>query len=160
VKKHLSWIICVSFGFTLACNRAGQPNPEAAEASIRQQITKYTGALNAADTALAAQVWDTAGDISFISPAGHQHGWEEIKGVYEFFGSSFKDRKLTVRDISVHVLGDAAWAEFYWHFDAKQSDGTPMQSDGRESQVYRKDGDRWALVHVHYSGPAMTFPAP
>jgi ketosteroid isomerase-like protein len=65
---------------------------------------------------------------------------------------------LTVRDVSVHAYRDSVWAEFYWHFSAKQrSDGSVVQTDGRETQVYRKvDRNRWALVHVHYSG----MPAP
>jgi ketosteroid isomerase-like protein len=78
--------------------------------------------------------------------------------VYDFFRTSFTDRKLTAHDIAVDVHGDSAYAEFYWHFSAKQtSDGKAVQTDGRESQMYRKvDGGRWALVHVHYSGLPAT----
>src|SRR5262245_53559664 len=42
----------------------------------------------------------TFGRRIFDSPAGHAHGWEEVKGFYKFFGSSFSERKLTVRDVS------------------------------------------------------------
>jgi ketosteroid isomerase-like protein len=125
--------------------------------AIRQQITKYTTALDRADIDLASQVWRTSAEVSFIHPGGHAHGWKEVKDIYNFFGSSFSERKLTVRDISVHVNGETAWAEFYWHFVAKQSkDGSVVQTDGRETQIYEKAGNRWQLVHVHYSGPPMT----
>jgi ketosteroid isomerase-like protein len=125
--------------------------------AIRQQIAKYTAALDAADIDLAGQVWRTSPDVSFIHPAGHAHGWEEITGFYKFFGSAFSERKLTVRDVTVHVNGDSAWAEFYWHFVAKQrNDGSVVETDGRETQIYNRAGNRWQLVHVHYSGPAMT----
>ena len=128
----------------------------AAKDAIRQQIAKYTAALDAADIDLASQVWRTSAEVSFIHPAGHAHGWEEVKEIYKFFGSFFSERKLTVRDVSVHVNGETAWAEFYWHFVAKQSkDGSAVQTDGRETQIYEKAGNRWQLVHVHYSGPAM-----
>ena len=67
-------------------------------------------------------------------------------------GGMFSERKLTPRDIHVHVYGDSAWAEFNWHFIATQrKDGARVQTDGRETQVYRKSGNRWVLVHVHYS---------
>ena len=67
-------------------------------------------------------------------------------------GGMFKDRKLTPRDIKVHVDRDAAWSEFNWHFTATQrKDGAVVQTDGRETQIYRKRGARWVLVHVHYS---------
>ncbi len=123
---------------------------------IRRQIARYTAAVDAADIDLASQLWRTSPDVSFIHPAGHARGWEEVKEIYKFFGSTFSERKLTVRDVSVHVNGDSAWAEFYWHFAAKQTkDGAAVQTDGRETQIYNKAGNRWQLVHVHYSGPAM-----
>jgi ketosteroid isomerase-like protein len=130
---------------------------ENADDAIRAQITKYAAALDAADVGLASQVWLNSPEVSFINPAVHSHGWEEVKGAYEFFGTAYSERKLTLRDIAVHAYGDGAWAEFYWHFDGKQrSDGAEVKTDGRESQVYRRVDGRWALVHVHYSG----MPAP
>jgi ketosteroid isomerase-like protein len=151
--------LCITFVLTLVCAACGDKAADAksAEDAIRQQIAKYTAALDAADIDLASQVWRTSPDVSLIHPAGHAHGWEEVKGLYQFFGSSFSERKLTARDVSVHVNGEAAWAEFYWHFVGKQSkDGSVVQSDGRSTQVYNKAGNRWQLVHEHYSSPAVT----
>jgi ketosteroid isomerase-like protein len=142
--------------FGAACGDKTDDN-KSAKGAIRQQIEKYTAALNAAGAGLAAQVWRNSADVSLIHPAGHAHGWEEVKGVYGFFGSAFSERKLTVRDVAIHVNGETAWAEFYWHFVAKQiKDGSPVETDGRESQIYEKTGNAWQLVHVHYSGPPMT----
>jgi ketosteroid isomerase-like protein len=149
----------LALAFTLSCaTPGGKPDDtKAATDAIRQEIAKYTAALDAADIDQASQVWLTSPEVSFIHPGGHAHGWEEVKEIYTFFGSFFSERKLTVRDVSVHVNGNTAWAEFYWHFAAKQSnDGSAIQTDGRETQIYCKAGDRWQLVHVHYSGPAMT----
>jgi ketosteroid isomerase-like protein len=141
----------------VSCN-APEGDPKVAEKEIREQVGRYTAALDAADTNLASQVWDTAPDVSFIHPGGHAHGWEEVKGIYEFFGSAFSDRKLVARDIAVHVNGNTAWVEFYWHFTAKQvKDGAHVETDGRESQVYRKTTAGWRMAHGHYSGPAMAF---
>ena len=152
-----------AFGFAIALalscaacsDKADDAN--AAKDAIRQQVAKYTAALDAADIDLASQVWQTSAEVSFIHPAGHAHGWKEVKEIYNFFGAAFSERKLTVRDVSVHVNGATAWAEFYWHFAAKQNkDGSMVQTDGRETQIYEKAGNRWQLVHVHYSGMAMT----
>ena len=39
----------------------------------------------------------------------------------------------------------------------KQSkDGSPVRTEGGETQIYNKTANRWQLVHVHYSGPPMT----
>jgi ketosteroid isomerase-like protein len=151
--------LCLATAFALSCGACGDKadNAKAATGALRQQIAKYTAALDAADIDLASQVWRTSAEVSFIHPAGHARGWEEVREIYKFFGSAFSERKLTVRDVSVHVNGDTAWAEFYWHFVAKQSkDGPAVETDGRETQIYTKAGNGWQLVHVHYSGPAQT----
>jgi len=150
--------LCAAIALTLSCAASGDKADaaKAATDAIRRQIANYTAALDGADLDLASQVWRTSPDVSFIHPAGHARGWEEVKGIYKFFGLSFSQRKLTVRDVSVRVNGETAWAEFYWHFAAKQSkDGAAVQTDGRETQIYERSGNRWQLVHVHYSGPAM-----
>jgi ketosteroid isomerase-like protein len=161
VPNEMAVLLCVLSAFSVACGGRGQSagDAKADEDAVRQQVTKYTQALDAADTGIARQVWLTTPEASFISPMGHSHGWEEVKKVYDFFGASFKDRKLTARDIAVDMHGDSAYVEFYWHYSAKQkSDGKDVQTDGRESQMYRRvdGGGRWALVHVHYSGMPVT----
>src|SRR6266516_4904461 len=92
--------LCAAIAFTLSCAASGDKadDAKAATDAIRRQIAQYTAALDAADIALASQVWLTSPEVSFIHPAGHAHGWEEVKEIYKFFGSSFSERKLTVRD--------------------------------------------------------------
>jgi ketosteroid isomerase-like protein len=127
--------------------------------AIRSLIEKYAKSIDGADTALAAEVWLNSPDVSFIHPLGHEHGFEQIKqNVYvRLMGDTFSERKLSVHDVSVHVYGDAAWAEFYWDFDAKfRKDGSPLTTHGRETQLYQKEQGRWRLVHVHYSGMPVT----
>jgi ketosteroid isomerase-like protein len=136
----------------LSCRPQHRPPAEADR--IRQIVAAYAAAVDAADVKLAAQIWDNSPDVSFIHPLGEAHGWDKVKGFYtDIMGGMFSERKLMPRDIKVHVYGDSAWSEFYWHFTGTlRKDGAKVQSDGRETQIYRKTGDRWALVHVHYSG--------
>jgi len=109
--------------------------------------------VDSADVQLAGQIWDHSPDVSFIHPLGHARGWDEVKAFFaDIMGGLFSKRKLTPRNVKVHVYGDAAWAEFDWHFTATQKkDGAVVESDGRETQIYRKAGNRWRLMHVHYS---------
>ena len=126
---------------------------------IRGLIENYAKSVDAADTALAAEIWLDSPDVSFIHPLGHEHGFEQIKqNVYmRLMGDTFSERKLTVHDISLHVYRDAAWAEFYWDFAAKfRKDGSPLTTHSRETQLYRREQGRWRLVHVHYSGMPVT----
>lgn len=138
----------------------GLPSEAAAKDSqtdgkaIEDLIAKYTKSIDDADTALAARIWLDSPNVSFIHPRGHERGWKEIQeNVYEkLMGQTFSERKLTAKDIDVTVYGDCAVAVFYWDFAAKlRSNGSTLKTKGRETQVYRKGGRGWTLVHVHYS---------
>jgi len=132
---------------------------EGASEEIKSLIAKYAKSVSEADTNLASQVWWDSPEATFIHPLGHEHGFEQIKqNVYKrLMGETFSERKLSVHDVAVQVLGDAAVAEFYWDFVAKfRKDGSPLTTHGRETQVYRKVQDGWRLVHVHYSGMPAT----
>ena len=160
--NKLAILLCVLPLFLAGCADRRAAGTKADEDAVRQQVAKYTGSLSAADIGSAAsQVWLTTPEASFISPMGHAHGWEELKKVYDFFETGYTDRKLTAHDITVDLHGDSAYVEFYWHYTAKQkSDGKDVQTDGRESQMYRRgEGGRWALVHAHYSGMPVATPA-
>jgi len=156
-RSRLALLALAGFALLVPCAPAQSQAGDEAQASeqIRQLIAKYTAAADAADVNLASEVWLNSPDVSFIHPLGHAHGWEQVKDFYQrVMGAPYSERQLTVRDIAVHVYGDSAWSEFYWHFVAKlRSSGATVTTDGRETQIYRKvDAGRWALVHVHYSG--------
>jgi hypothetical protein len=73
---------------------------------------------------------------------GHSHGWEEVKKVYDIFGASFTDRKLTARDIAVDVHEDSAYVEFYWHYSAKQKSDGEGCANGRKGVAAVPEGRR------------------
>ena len=133
---------------------------KAAEVEIKRLIEQYALSIDRADTKLGAQIWSTTKDVTFIHPRGHERGWEQVRrNFYEqTMGAFFSERKLNIHDVSIHVYPEGtAWAEFYWDFDAKlRKDGQPLKTTGRETQIFRKTPDGWRLVHVHYSGPAVT----
>lgn len=125
---------------------------------IKSKIQKYRQSIENADTLLAYQIWQHTPEISFIQPRGHQHGWKEINGeIYKFFGDMFSKRSLKIYNENITVYNDVAWAEFYWVFDAifKQNN-TPLQTKGRETQIWHKSNNEWHLVHVHYSNMPVT----
>jgi uncharacterized protein (TIGR02246 family) len=136
------------------CTTAAEPAHVDDADTVRQQVAAYARSVDTADATLAATVWSTTPDATFIHPHGHERGWEAIKtNVYEkLMGGLFSERKLTVKQLSVNVHGDSAWVEFYWDFVATlRKDGGTATNQGRETQVFRKADGRWQLVHVHYS---------
>ena len=145
-------------GLRLADAAEATAKGEADASKIRELVATYAKAVDAADLELAAQVWADGPDVSFIHPRGHERGWEGVKGFFrDTMGGLFSERKLTVKDLVVHAYGDAGWAEFYWEFAARwRKDGSPVATAGRETQIYRKSGAGWRLVHVHYSAMPVT----
>ena len=148
-------LACVPQPGTLEKSEEASGSRDADVAAVSSLLEKYVHSINEADTEVAGDVWLTSDPVSFISPIGHQVGWESIvQNFYErAMRDSFSQRKLTLHDIAVNVFGDTAVAKFEWVFDAtKREDGSAIQTKGRESQVYtRTDDGRWRLVHVHYS---------
>jgi len=107
------------------------------------------------DLDLAERIWNQSEDITFVHPLGHERGWEEIRrAFYIDTMGALSNRNLMLRDISIHVLSEqTAWGDFYWDFEANLPDGTPIKTTGRETQVWKNEGGKWTIVHVHYSGP-------
>lgn len=135
------------------------PAQNADEEAIRQVIATYARSVDTADTAIAEQIWSDGPEVSFIHPLGEDHGLKEIEAdVYRnLMGATFSKRKLSPKDIAIHVYGDTAWSEFQWDFVATvRADGSAFESKGRESQVYHKENGQWRIVHVHYSGVPVT----
>src|SRR4030095_5276867 len=127
----------------------------AQESEIKALLEKYCQSVNAADTKLAAEVWSTGTDVSFIHPMGHEKGWDQIKTNFfeNVMGKMFTKRDLKIKDANIHLLGDAAWVEFNWEFNAILANNQPMTTKGRETQVLKKTDKGWRIVHVHYSAP-------
>ena len=126
---------------------------------IRTVIEKYQQSIVDADVDLASEIWSTKEDVSFIHPRGHERGWDAVaKNFYGItMGDTFSERKLEIFNLFVHEDGDHAWVEFYWRFDAiMRQDRTPLHTEGRETQVLRRIGETWRIVHVHYSGMPVT----
>lgn len=72
-------------------------------------------------------------------------------------GERFSERSLKIHDITLHVYGNAAVAEFYWGLPTTfRADGSHITTHGRESQVFTKTAEGWKLVHVHYSNMPVT----
>ena len=158
------WCAAAAFGICFALSVAfgmpGQPSNESSEVErIQHLIAQYATSIDGADATLAAEIWSKSPDVTFIHPRGEERGFAQVKENFYVHAmrDTFSERKLTVKNISVHVYGDAAWAQFYWDFAAKlKKDGSALNTKGRETQIYHKEQGQWRLVHVHYSGMPVT----
>jgi len=158
------WLVVVGMFPCWVSGQQGQGSAADSRTEIRQLMDTYMQAVDAADPALAAKVFLTSPETSFINPVGHERGWDQIADevFVSLMGQTFSKRSLTASgEPVIHVFGDAAVAEFDWDFHATlRKDGSPVHTTGRESQFYVRFPDKgWRLVHVHYSGPAVAAPS-
>jgi ketosteroid isomerase-like protein len=153
-------LFCLIFAVAVSIDAFAQNTGDPAHIdSIQHLIADYAKAVDTADVKLVAEIWSNSPEVSFIHPLGHEHGLDQVEqNVFRhLMGETFSERKLTIKDVSIHTYGDTAWAEFYWDFNAKlRKDGAPLATKGRETQIYHKEQGRWRLVHVHYSGMPAT----
>jgi ketosteroid isomerase-like protein len=166
VMRRSLWVAALLFSTvpTVAAREPKAQEATKAKGEIRALIEKYTQSIDAADPELGAQVWLTTPEASFIHPLGEESGWNEIAAdvYHRLMGQMFSKRSLKLAaEPTIHLFGDAAVAEFHWDFAATlRSNGSPVHTMGRESQVYVKVPDKgWRLVHVHYSGPSVQQPS-
>ncbi len=131
------------------------------EEQIRAVLQRYALSVDNADVALASEIWSHDPGVTFIHPLGTEHGFKQIADdVYlGIMGNMFSKRELVLHDPMIHIYGDAAWSEMTWTFHATKKDGSAVTTEGRETQVYRKENGSWRIVLVHYSGPPAAMPS-
>jgi len=117
------------------------------EQEIKQLISMYAKAADEADPTLASRVWCDSSEDSLINPVGRWQGIEIMGSYRHDLGEMYSEPDLEISEVSVQVYSDAAWVEFNWNFSAKlRKDGSSVSFRGFETQIYRKNHNRWCLV--------------
>lgn len=81
-------------------------------------------------------------------------GWKTYKSEIEKVQGLIEKFKITLNDdLSVRVLGKAAWAHATWKMDFVYKDGKQLHLEGRLTEVLEKQNGRWKIVHEHASVP-------
>lgn len=139
---------------TLMASSASAATPTAAQnevtSTVKQEITeginRYLYSIDKADPTLGKQLFYVSPETSFIHPRGHERGWSQIAENFygTTMGKTFSKRTLKLdAPPAIHVYGNAAVAEFDWHFTAVRRDnGQTQHTTGRESQVWARMANR------------------
>lgn len=128
---------------TLMASSASAATPTAAQneatSTVKQEITeginRYLYSIDKADPTLGKQLFYISPETSFIHPRGHERGWSQIAENFygTTMGKTFSKRTLKLdAPPAIHVYGNAAVAEFDWHFTAVRRDnGQTQHTTGR-----------------------------
>jgi ketosteroid isomerase-like protein len=91
-----------------------------------------------------------------ITPLKYNNWAEYEKGCVE---SNKKIKSVTFKlrdDARLHYQGNLAWTTATVDGEVVNKDGSRLKLDGRWTTVWEKRGEKWIIVHDHFSVPLAT----
>jgi ketosteroid isomerase-like protein len=125
----------------------------AAEDEVRQASEQFYAALNSTldgDSSPMEQIWSHGSDVSAMHPfGGRMVGWEEVSDSWEQAAQAFSGGHVTLDDmVVVPTTEDAAYTLGTEHGQASIGEER-VGIDWRVTNIYRREGDGWKIVHHH-----------
>lgn len=130
-----------------------------AETEVREASAKFYDALSRmanGETGTMADVWMHGQNVTTMHPiGGRQENWGDVSASFDGVASAAEGGQVRLDERLVVVAGDVAWEAGVERGHITMG-GERVDIDGRVTNVYRRDGDGWKLVHHHAdTSPAM-----
>ena len=125
----------------------------AVEDEIRQASEQFYAALNReinGDPGPMMEVWSHGSEVSTMHPLGGINvGWEDVRTGWEQAAQAISDGQVSLEDLVVVPLADdVAYTVGTEHGQAKVG-GDTVGVDWRVTNIYRREGGEWKIVHHH-----------
>ena len=122
--------------------------------AIRARIAAWAHAIDAKDLDGITAQYTPATVLFDAIPPYRTVGRDAIRRIWSACLPFFPARFTTeLRDVTVQVAGELAWAHFLLHFDPVPADDPSGQTWMRCTVAYRRQGDAWMVEHEHVSVP-------
>ena len=122
------------------------------ENDIRKTSGKFYAALNGVvngDWTAMIDVWSHNPDVSTMHPiGGRQIGWDEVRTWWENLAKICPNGRVELRDQRISVGEDLAYETGTEHVNVLIGKDK-AQADFRVSNVFRREGSEWRMVHHH-----------
>ena len=122
------------------------------EEDIRKASAKFYAGLNSTlngDSTPMADVWSHNPDVSAMHPIDAiAVGWDEIRASLENFAKISSNGRVELRDQRICVGEDLAYETGFEHVNGLLGKDQ-IQAKLRVSNVYRREGSEWRMVHHH-----------
>lgn len=153
----IALVIFLGFNTLFTGNAIASPTTNTQEIQeFKQLINRTHEAWNSHDPHQLAKFYAKDANLVFYDALPMQYqDWNEYEhGIQtnlfdkmpKFILSADDDLHLTRRD-------NLAWTTFTWHLSAEMNDGTPVETDGRQTDIWEKRDGEWLIVHEHISTP-------
>ena len=124
----------------------------AAEDEVRAAAEQFYSALNGVlngDAGSMVHVWSQSGDVTTMHPiGGRQVGWDEVWSSWQQVAGIASGGSVALGDRLIRVIGDAAYELGTENVDATLA-GNPVRREVRVTNIYRREGGAWRIVHHH-----------
>jgi ketosteroid isomerase-like protein len=126
---------------------------------VREASKKFYAGLNRmanGEKDALADAWSNNGSVTAMHPiGGREVGWDAVGGSFNQVAGLAAEGKIELKDQLIHELGDAAYEVGIEKAQFKLA-GQEIKSEHRVTNIYKKDGGTWKMVHHHTDlSPAM-----
>jgi len=122
------------------------------EDAVRKASEKFYAAINRmtnGDARAMADAWSHGRNVTAMHPiGGRQVGWDEVRKSFEGVARIASEGRVSLAEQSIEVAGDLAYEVGIERGQAKLA-GKQVPIDIRVTNIYRREGDAWKLVHHH-----------
>jgi ketosteroid isomerase-like protein len=109
-------------------------------------------ALHNGDSAPRRALWSRREPVSVLGAWRNAHGQAEIDALFAYLGKTFSHCTSFTFELNAYdVIGDMAFTAGLEHTSVSV-DGKPRIYTLRATQVYRREGGQWKVVHRHADG--------
>jgi ketosteroid isomerase-like protein len=120
--------------------------------SVREVSRKFYAALNSmarGDAGPMAEVWSHGAAVSTMHPiGGTEVGWDQVKEPWKQVAAMATGGEVRLDKQVVEVVGDAAY-ELGIEAGSITLAGEKLPIEHRVTNIYRREGDSWKIVHHH-----------
>lgn len=124
----------------------------ATEVEVQDASKRFYSALNAmigGKSAAMADAWAHDASVSTMHPiGGRESGWDQVRASFEGVGSVASGGHVELVDQELQVAGDMAYEIGIERGHATLA-GENVKFEQRVTNVYRRDGGTWKVVHHH-----------
>lgn len=105
-------------------------------------------------------VWSHGADVSDFGPDGKRHvGWPAVEAQFRKEADMMLGGMVTCEDVKVFQAGDQAIATCLERGTGVTMHGKSADFRFRSTNVFRKEGDTWKMVHHHVDPSPVFTPA-
>ena len=113
-------------------------------------------ALHNGDPGPRLAMWSTQDPVTVLGAVQSASGWDQVSRLFRWLASGFSGcTSYRFELVAAGVSGDQAYTVGYEHTTVSW-DGTPLEPYTlRVTHVYRRENDKWKIVHRHADTPPI-----